>query len=71
MKTAKLGDYLLWNGKLAKVVATSDSPMVCIQNIGDKKCPHCEQFIDMDQTWIIVSSPMFQEGAEPIQTISD
>ena len=69
MKTAKLGDYLLWQGKLAKVIGEIDRPSIIIELIEVETCPHCG--IKNSQFTVITSSPLFQENAEPIKTIKD
>lgn len=71
MKTAKLGDFLLWRGELAKIVGTSDGYQVIIEPLKNCSCPHCGGDLGKKQIQVLVSSPNFQNGAEPIQTISD
>ena len=69
MKTPSLGDYLLWKGKIAKIVCTSDKPTVTIEMLEDKKCPHCNGSLGKEQIDVIVQSPLFKENAKPVQTI--
>jgi hypothetical protein len=71
MKDPKLGDYLLWDGKLAKIVSTSDQPMVGIQLIGEHYCPHCGEILPQELVWMIPSSPLFQDKATAIQAMQD
>lgn len=71
MKSAQLGDYLLWNGKPAKVIGTSDSPMVIIEFLENCKCPHCQGDLGKEQIHMIVSSPLFQANAERMPSIQD
>jgi hypothetical protein len=71
MKDARIGDYLLWRGKPAKVIGSTDRRQVIIELLEDAKCPHCDGNLGKDQTYVIVSSPMFQNGAETINTIID
>ena len=71
MKDAELGDYLLWEGKPAKIVGTSDTRQVIIELLEPQKCPHCDGDLGKKQINVIVSSPMFQEGAEKLQTIQE
>lgn len=71
MKQAKLGDYLLWYGKLAKIIATYDKPSVIIEMIENKRCPHCNGDLGKDQTNMIVASPLFQKHAERIESITE
>lgn len=70
MKNGKQGDYLLWQGKPAKIVGESASRQVIIELLEDKKCPHCQESLGKDQIHVIVTSPNFQEGAKPMETIS-
>ena len=71
MKNANLGDYLLWEGKPAKVIGESSSRQVIIELLENCKCPHCNGDLGKDQRHVIVSSPQFQQGAERMQTIQD
>ena len=71
MKNAGLGDYLLWEGKPAQVIATTDRRQVVIELLENQKCPHCQGDLGKEQISVIVSSPMFQQGAEQIKTIID
>lgn len=70
MKTVKLGDFFLWKGKLAKIICKSDQPTVGIEMVEPEKCPHCNGILGHHQFNIIPTSPLFQQDAEPIQTIS-
>ena len=69
MKDAQLGQYLLWDDKPAKVVAWTDRRQVTIELLEDKTCPHCGGGLGKEQINVIVSSPMFQERANPMPTI--
>ena len=71
MKNPSLGDYLLWQGKPAKIIGTSDNFQVIIELLENAKCPHCNGDLGKDQTHVIVSSPMLQNGAEKLPTIKD
>ncbi len=71
MKNPILEDYLLWEGKLAKIVAETDRRMVVIELIEDRKCPHCGESVGKEQIHVIPSSPYFQDNAESIRTITD
>jgi hypothetical protein len=71
MKNAHIGEYLLWNGKPAKVVGSTDRRMVIIEMLDKCKCPHCQGDLGKEQIYMIVSSPLFQESAEPMKTITD
>lgn len=71
MKRPKLGDYLTWNGRLAKIVGGYDQPSVRIEFVDDATCPHCGESLGKEQFMMIPTSPLFQESAEPIQTMSE
>jgi hypothetical protein len=71
MKDARLGQYLLWEGKPAKIVAEVNSRMVVVELLENCKCPHCKGDLGKDQTYVVVSSPMFQNGAERMESITD
>ena len=71
MKKPHLGDYLLWQGKPAKIIGETDRKQVIIELLENCKCPHCQGDLGKDQTWVIVSSPLFQENAEALPTIDD
>ena len=69
MKKAKLGDYLLWKGAIAKIVAEINERAVVIQMNQHAKCPHCGGDLGVDQSVVIPTSPLFEENAEPVPTI--
>lgn len=69
MKNPKVGDYILWRNAPAKIIGTSEGKQVIIEMLEDVKCPECGHRIGKDQFSVIISSPLFQESAEPIQTM--
>jgi len=71
MKNVNLGDYLLWHGKPAKVIAETNKKQVVIELLENRRCPHCGGDLGKEQINVIVSSPLFQNEAEKIKTISD
>lgn len=71
MKAASLGDYLLWKGHPAKVIGQTSSPQVVIELLENHKCRHCNGDLGKEQINVIVSSPLFQENAKPMQTIQE
>lgn len=71
MKTASLGDFLLWWGQPAKIIGETDRRQVIIELLEPSRCPHCEGDLGKTQIHVVVSSPLFQEGAKPLQTITD
>lgn len=71
MKKPKLGDYIFWEGKLARIVWTTSEPTVGIELSEPNYCPHCAGSLGKHQFSMIPTSPLFQENAEPIQTLED
>ncbi|HUW07837.1 MAG TPA: hypothetical protein VMW01_16445 [Williamwhitmania sp.] len=71
MKNPGLGDYLLWEGKPAKIIGETDSRQVIIDLLENCKCPHCQGDLGKKKIHAIVSSPQFQQGAEKMPTIKD
>ncbi|MEY2702846.1 MAG: hypothetical protein RLY43_1484 [Bacteroidota bacterium] len=71
MKNATLGDYLLWEGKPAKIIGETSSRQVIIELIENCKCPHCQGDLGKEQIHVIVSSLQFQQNAEQLPTIQD
>lgn len=71
MKKPKLGDVFYWKGQMVKVVATANEPTVFMETMENQKCPHCDGDIGKHQFGIIPTSPLFQENAEPIQTLEN
>lgn len=70
MKTAKLNDYLEWNGRLYQVRWTnSGNKSIGMMSLDRNKCPHCGHDVEYDSMDVIESSPLFQENAMPIKTI--
>ena len=69
MKTAKLGDFLLWNGEPAEVIGEINDHAVVIELIRDNICPHCGGRLPKKSFAVVDSSPQFQENAGPVQTI--
>lgn len=71
MKNASLGDYLLWEGKPAKIIGETSSRQVIIEPLENCKCPHCKGDLGKEQIHMIVSSSLFQKNAEKLQSIQD
>jgi len=68
MRNAKLGDYLFWKGKIAKVSAETDQRQIMIQVYESERCNCCQRPLE-DQVWVIPTSPLFQDNAELIELI--
>lgn len=72
MKTANLGDYLFYDGALVKVIAINPGKKaIVMESLADELCPHCNKSLGKKQIEIIEDSPLFQDNAKPIQTITD
>jgi hypothetical protein len=69
MKNPKLGDYLLWNDKPARIIGTTSSQQVIIELLENCKCPHCQGDLGKEQIHMIVSSPLFQQSAASLPTM--
>lgn len=69
MKGAELGQFLFWRNKLAKIIGKSNGEQAIIEMVENKCCPHCKGDLGKEQVHVIVASPMYQEGAEPVEPI--
>lgn len=69
MKKVKLGDYLLWEGKPAQIVAEVSERTLVIVGLEPRWCPHCQGELGKEQTWVVEDSPMFRNGARKLPTI--
>ena len=75
MKTIKNPNTILkWQGKLVRVISINEGHRAINMEYIDKndnpKCPHCDMPIKNYQFEIIESSPLFQENAEAIETLT-
>lgn len=70
MKKPKLEDWILWKGELAKIIATADKPTVTIQMHKNPCCKECGADLGKYKFSVIPTSPLFQENAEPLQTLN-
>ena len=67
-KYKDLGKYILWKGKLAKIVCYSDLPSAGIEMIEQPRCKKCgEPYREMFH--IIIDSPLFKKSVEAVPTI--
>lgn len=71
MKRAKLGNFLLWKGKPAKISGTYNQPSVIIEMFENKYCPHCNGDLGKEQIHMITDCPLFQENAEKVESITE
>lgn len=71
MKDPKLGDYLLWRDQPAIIVAETDQKVVTIEVLENHSCPECKADLGKKQIHMVVASPLFQENAKSLPTISN
>lgn len=69
MRTAKLGDMLMWEGELAKVVGIAEGKNLIIEIYEEEKCPRCKRSLGRKRFSVLEDSPLFQETAKAIQTL--
>ena len=69
MKNPNLGDYLLWKGKLVQVVCETSVRQVGMRPVKPICCPGCGLEAEEQIIWMIPTSPLFQQSAEPVQTM--
>ena len=63
-----VGKYIMWKGKLAKIIAGTDLPTVTIEIQDGWKCPNCNQY-SSDTISVVLDSPLWIESSEPVETI--
>jgi len=68
MKTAKLNDILMFEGKLVKVTGIAEGKMIIMEPVIK---PIGSFIIEDKSIYVLEHSPNFQNGAEPIQTLTD
>ena len=72
MKIAKLNDIINWYDRLYKVKwINPGSKSIGMVSLDKNKCPHCKCELEYDIVDMIEASPLFQENAKPVNTISD
>lgn len=67
---AKLGDYLLWKDEPAKIIGTTDRSVVIIEMLKHQVCDKCGNDMGVHQFSVIPTSPLFEENAKPMQTLT-
>lgn len=72
MITAELGDYFMWSDQVVKVHAINPgSKAICFMVKEPMVCPDCGKIFQIEKEFsVIESSPLFQENAKPIPTLS-
>jgi hypothetical protein len=73
MKQVQVGDVFLWMGKLVQAQWMNQGhKSVGFVTNESVVCPHCQQEHSVVKAHdIIVSSPLFQENAEPVTTLTN
>ena len=73
MKTAKLGDYFLYDGQIVKCEWINPGHKAIGFSIKKKMtCPCCKEEIEYDDSVeLIESSTAFQDAAKPLNTITN
>lgn len=73
MKTVKLGDVFLWKGQLVEAKWMNQGhPAIGFVTMETVRCPHCGENHEVAASHeVIISSPLFQQNAEPVQTITN
>ena len=71
MKNPSLGDYFLWEGKFARIIAETDKRVVTIELFENCRCPYCNADLGKELLYVVPSSPRFQNSAEIIQAMKD
>lgn len=69
MKRADLGAIFRYDGKLVEVVAMhTEGRMLLLRPVNPTACPSCGSTGDIH---VVEHSPLFQDNAEPISTLTD
>jgi len=68
MKTAKINDILMFEGKLVKVTGIAEGKMIIMEPVVK---PISFLTVEDKSIYVLEHSPNFQNGAEPVQTITD
>lgn len=68
MKTEKLNDILMFEGKLVKVTGIAEGKMIIMEPVVK---PISFLTVEDKSIYVLEHSPNFQNGAEPVQTLTD
>jgi hypothetical protein len=66
MKQADLGMVLRYKGELHEVIGTNDSRSLILAPVNKPPCPTCG---DRGHVYVNEHAPLFQDHAEPVQTL--
>jgi len=65
-KITELGALLRWRGELMEVVSWTDGRVIYMTPVGAERCKHCGE---LKEVAVVEASPLFQENAEPVETL--
>lgn len=68
MKHAELGDVLLYEGELARVIGIGQGRTVVLEFPDAEPCPSCHT---EKRVHLLEDSRLFQDGVQPVQTIGE
>jgi hypothetical protein len=68
MKTAKINDILMFEGKLVKVIGIAEGKMIIMEPVIK---PISFLTVEDKSIYVLEHSPNFQNVAEPVQTLTD
>jgi len=63
---SKPATILKWKGELVEVVGISEGRTIHMQSVNAEKCKLCGSVKQYD---VLENSPLFQENAEPVDTL--
>lgn len=61
------GAVFRYDGELVRVIALSEGKAIIFESLEKKPCPCCNRPFRFD---LLERSPLFQDGAEPVETLS-
>lgn len=68
MKRASVNDLLMYDGELVRVVAVADRKTLVLEPVEDDECPQCGS---CGRIHVVEDSPLFQDKAEAVSTLSE
>lgn len=66
MKRAEIGQVVRYKGRIAEVIAISTGRTVMMRYVGEEPCPTCGH----STVSLLEESRLFQDGVNPVETIS-
>jgi hypothetical protein len=71
MKRPDLGDYLLYEDVVFKVIGIAIEPEVHLESVEDECCIHCKRSLGKRRMSINPSCMLYQMNAKPVPTIQE